>query len=315
MSPTEAEFSLGKEVAADGSFVRQENIFREVVSPDSDARFPAEAGRYHLYISWACPWAHRAAITRNLKGLAGVISMSAVDPVRDSRGWAFTGGEYEDPVNGFGFLSEAYLKTDAGFDQRVTVPVLWDKVNGVIVNNESAELIRILDSGFGDLAGSSVELYPEDLREEIDAVNSVVYDRVNNGVYKSGFATSQEVYDREVHALFEQLEELEERLTSQRWLAGDRMTEADIRLFTTLVRFDAVYVGHFKCNLKRLVDYPSLWAWTRDMFQTKGIGETVRIDEIKDHYYKTHPMINPTGIVPAGPELDFMAPHGREVLA
>lgn len=309
------DFSLGREIAADGAFVRQENVFRDFVSTDGSTHFPAESGRYHLYISWACPWAHRTAIVRNLKGLGDVVSMSAVDPIRDSRGWAFTGGQYTDPINGHELLSEAYLKTYPSFDQRVTVPVLWDCERATIVNNESAEVIRILNDGFGDLADQTVDLYPAALREEIDAVNSVIYDRVNNGVYKAGFATSQDVHEREVKALFAELDNLEERLSTQRWLVAGQMTEADIRLFTTLVRFDAVYVGHFKCNMRRIVDYPALWGWTRDMFQTPGIGETVRIDEIKDHYYRTHPMINPTGIVPVGPELDFTLPHGREALA
>ena len=312
---TESDFAIGKEIAADGSFRRQENNFRNSVGGNDSSAFPAASGRYHLYISWACPWAHRAAIVRNLKGLGDVVSMSAVNPLRDARGWAFTGGEYTDSVNGFELLLQAYLKSDPSFDQRVTVPVLWDKETGVIVNNESAEVIRILNSGFGDLADVSVDLYPEELRAEIDAINAPIYDRVNNGVYKAGFATNQGVYEREVTALFAELDQLDERLSTRRWLVGEQMTEADVRLFTTLVRFDAVYVGHFKCNIRRLIDYPSLWAWTRDMFQTPGIGETVRIDEIKDHYYRTHPMINPTGIVPTGPALDFTLPHDREHLS
>ena len=309
------DFSISAEIADDGSFRRQENVFRQQVTANGEGEFPAEAGRYHLYISWACPWAHRAAIVRHVKGLDDVISMSAVDPVRDSRGWAFTGGEYTDHVNGFKFLSEAYELTQPGFSQRVTVPVLWDRVTGRIVNNESSEVIRILNSGFGDLADNRVDLYPEALQSQIDEVNEFIYPNVNNGVYRSGFATTQAAYETAVTELFAALDELEQRLSKQRFLVGSpQPTEADWRLFTTLIRFDAVYVGHFKCNLRRIVDYPALSAYLRDLYQHPGISETVRINEIKDHYYRTHPAINPTGIVPAGPLLDFDAPHGRESL-
>ena len=312
---TPRPFGMGKELTQDGAFKRQVNQFRDAVTADGSSDFPAEAGRYHLYVSWACPWAHRAAIGRHLKGLEDVISMSAVDPVRDARGWAFTGGEYTDPVNGYKFLSEAYEATQPGFDQRVTVPVLWDKQTGVIVNNESSEVLRILDSGFGELAQTKVELYPESLRTEIDAVNELIYERVNNGVYKAGFATSQTVYEAEVTTLFDTLDILDDRLRQQRWLVpNDTPTEADWRLFTTLVRFDCVYVGHFKCNLRRIVDYPNLSGYLRDLYQQPGIAELVRFQEEKDHYYKTHPMINPNGIVPLGPIMDLDAPHGRESL-
>jgi len=315
MSESKA-FALGKEISEDGAFKRQENIFRDWVSADGSTEFPAEAGRYHLYISWACPWAHRAAIVRKLKGLEDVIGLTAVDPVRDDRGWAFTGGEYTDPINGWRFLSEGYLATEPTFDQRVTVPVLWDKQNGKIVNNESSEVIRILDSGFGDLADNRIVLYPETLRRDIDEINSFIYPKVNNGVYKAGFAISQEVYEREVTDLFDALDSLEERLTSQRWLvASEEPTEADWRLFTTLLRFDPVYVGHFKCNLRRIADYANLSGYLRDLYQQPGIAGTVRIQEIKDHYYKTHPMINANGIVPLGPIMDLEAPHGRESLS
>ena len=313
---SDGQFELRHEVAPDGSFRRQENIFRSAVTADGSSPFPAEAGRYHLYISWACPWAHRTAIARQLKGLDGVVAMSAVDPIRDARGWAFTGGEYTDPLNGFEFLREAYIEADPGFDQRVTVPVLWDRESRTIVNNESSELLRIFDSGFGDLADDSVTLYPEQWRGEIDSINQVVYDRVNNGVYKAGFATTQAAYEAAVEPLFETLDELDSRLSQQRWLVGsDSPTEADWRLFTTLVRFDAVYVGHFKCNIRRIADYPSLSGYLRDLYRQPGIAATVRIDEIKAHYYATHPMINPTGIIPVGPELDLDSDPGRDHLS
>jgi glutathionyl-hydroquinone reductase len=307
-------FNLDTEIDSDGSFRRQKNLFRGEVSALPGSEFPAEAGRYHLYISWACPWAHRTAIARHLKGLEEVLGMSVVNPVRDSRGWAFTGGEYVDSANGFEFLSEAYLASEPTFDQRVTVPVLWDRETRRIVNNDSSEVMRIIDSGFGELADNSIVLYPEELRPEIDKINTLVYDRVNNGVYKAGFTTSQAVYDEEVRSLFEALDTLESRLTNRRHLVGESATEADWRLFTTLVRFDSAYHGHFKCNLRRIEDYPALSAYLLDLFQRPGIADTVRIDEIKDHYYRTHPMINPTGIVPAGPELDLTTPHGRESL-
>ena len=308
-------FAINKEVSEDGAFKRQENVFRNFVSTDGSTDYPAEAGRYHLYISWACPWAHRSAIVRKLKGLEDVIGLTAVDPVRDSRGWAFTGGEYTDPINGWKFLSEGYLATDPSFDQRVTVPVRWDKQTNRIVSNESSEVIRILNSGFGDLASPEVDLYPEALRDEIDEINSFIYPKVNNGVYKAGFATSQDVYEREVADLFEALDVLDARLSTQRWLvASEQPTEADWRLFTTLVRFDPVYVGHFKCNLRRIADYENLSGYLRDLYQQPGIAETVRIQEIKDHYYKTHPMINANGIVPLGPIMDLDSPHGRESL-
>lgn len=309
------DFAIDAEIAEDGSFRRQENAFRESVSADGSTAFPAEAGRYHLYVSWACPWAHRTIIARKLKGLEAAITMSAVDPIRDARGWAFTGGEYTDPVNGFGLLSEAYLATDPGFAQRVTVPVLWDRTTGSIVNNESSEILRMLDSGFGDLADDSTVLCPERFREEIDAINEWTYPAINNGVYRAGFATSQSAYDAAVGNLFDALDRLDAMLAERRWVAGSPApTEADWRLFTTLVRFDAVYVGHFKCNLRRIADYPNLSGYLSDLHQQPGIAGTVRIGEIKAHYHRTHPMINPTGVVPAGPVLDFDRPHGRATL-
>lgn len=297
--------AFGRETGGDGSFQRQDSAFRGgTVEP--------VAGRYHLYVSYACPWAHRAIIGRRLNGLEDVVSMSVVDPVRDERGWAFTGGEFTDPVNGFRYLSEAYRATDPTFDARVTVPVLWDKERGTIVNNESGEVLRILNSVFEDLADTSVDLYPEALRPEIDALNARIYDTVNNGVYKAGFTTSQEIYEREARGVFVTLDDLERRLAERRFLVTDDVpTEADWRLFTTLVRFDSVYVTHFKCNLRRLVDYPNLWGYTRDLYQSFGIADTVRLDQIKAHYYLTHPQINGNRLIPIGPQLDFDAPHGR----
>lgn len=293
-------------------FVRPDSAFREFISADGSTPYPAEAGRYHLYVSWACPWAHRTAIARRLKGLEDAITMSAVDPIRDERGWAFTRGEYADPVNGWAFLSEAYERTQPGFDGRVSVPVLWDRETGLIVNNESSEILRSLDHGFGELASDAVRLYPEPLRAEIDAINERVYHTVNNAVYKAGFTTDQAHHEDVVRAMFETLDMVEQRLADQRWLVGsEQPTEADWRLFTTLVRFDAVYATHFKCNLRRIVDYPNLWAYTRELYQWPGVAETVRMDEIKRHYYMTHPSVNPSRLVPLGPLLDFDAPHGR----
>lgn len=293
--------------------MRQDSRFRETVTADGSSGFRAEPGRYHLYVSLACPWAHRTVIVRRLKGLEDVISMSVVDPVRDERGWAFREGPGHgpDPVNGFAFLSEAYQASDPGFAGRVTVPVLWDRATGRIVNNESAEIIRILNTAFDEWGDASVDLYPADLREEIDAVEDRVYHAVNNGVYKAGFATTQAAYEEAFDALFAELDALDRLLRGRRFLVGERRTEADWRLFTTLIRFDAVYVGHFKCNLRRIVDYPALWPYLRDLYQTPGVAETVDFDHIKRHYYVTHDSINPTGIVPKGPELDLSLPHGR----
>lgn len=308
-------FSLGKEAAADGSFRRQESRFRDRVSADGSTPFPAEPGRYHLYVSWACPWAHRTIIGRRLKGLEDVIGLSVVDPVRDERGWAFTGGEYVDHANGFSFLMEAYRATDPAYDDRASVPVLWDTKTKRIVNNESADILRMLDRGFGDLADDRVRLCPQELEAEIDALNAHIYETVNNAVYKAGFARRQEVYEREVRTLFRSLAELDARLADRRYLFGDEPVETDWRLFTTLVRFDCVYAIHFKCSLRRLVDFEHLWAYARDLYQRPGIAETVRFDEIRAHYYGTHPMINPSRIVALQPEADWTAPHGRERLA
>ena len=310
MTSTGAQFR--EETAGDGAFRRQPSIFRDWISSDGSTPYPAEAGRYHLYVSWACPWAHRTIIGRRLKGLEDAIGMSFVDPIRDERGWAFTGGEFSDEVNEFEFLSEAYERTDPAYSGRWSVPVLWDKESGRIVSNESGDILRMLDQSFGVLADDSYDLYPAGVRAEIDELNERVYDHVNNGVYKAGFTTSQRIYENEVRGLFEVLDELDERLADRRYLFGDRPVETDWRLFTTLARFDAVYYIHFKCSRRRLVDYENLWPYFRDLFQSYGIEDTVKLDQIRAHYYRTHPSINPNGLVAVLPDADFHAPHGRD---
>ena len=305
-------FSLGRESADDGSFRRQESQFRRWVADASE--FPPEAGRYHLYVSRACPWAHRTMIARRLMGLEDAIGLSIVDPIRDRRGWAFTGGEYVDPVNGFDFLSEAYAATDAAYEARVTVPVLWDKESGVIVSNESADILRMLGTVLARFAAHPVELVPESLRGEIDELNDRIYENVNNAVYKAGFARQQAVYEREVYALFAMLGELDERLADRRFLFGPEPLETDWRLFTTLVRFDAVYQIHFKCSLRKLIEYGRLWPYARDLYQWPGVAETVDFDEIRRHYYLTHPMINPSGLIAVRPAASFDEPHERKAL-
>lgn len=305
-----------------GSFKRQDSAFRNWVTadgsagPSGEAGFKAEAGRYHLYVSLACPWAHRTLILRKLKGLEDIIPVSVVHWHMADEGWTFAPGQgvVPDNVNGADKLYQVYVAADPGYTGRVTVPVLWDKQRGTIVSNESAEIVRMFNSAFDGRTGSTLDLYPESLRGEIDAVNETVYHKVNNGVYKCGFATAQEAYEEAFDALFETLDTLEDRLARQRYLAGDRLTEADWRLFTTLVRFDPVYHGHFKCNQRRLVDYPNLWNFTRELFQMPGIAETVDLFHIKQHYYGSHATVNPTGIVPKGPALDFSAPHNRAAL-
>lgn len=296
------------ETAADGSFVRQAYRFQGRFSADGSTGYPAEPGRYHLYVSLACPWAHRAIIVRRLLGLEDVITMSVVDPLRDERGWAFRAGRGHgpDPVNGFAFLSEAYLRSDPDYSGRYTVPCIWDRVSGRLVTNNYPDITIDFATQFTAWQRSGApDLYPAALRQEIDALNALVYEDVNNGVYKAGFATSQAAYDTAVTALFARLDWLEARLEGRRFLVGDQLSEADIRLFTTLVRFDSVYHGHFKCNLRRLVDYPRLWAYARDLYQRPGFGDTVDFDHIKRHYYITHPQLNPTRIVPKGPILDW----------
>ncbi len=296
-----------------GTFVRQQSAFRNWVTADGSSGFKAEPGRYHLYVSLACPWAHRTIIFRTLKKLEETVSMSVVDPIRDEKGWAFREGtnHTRDPINDFSYLGEAYLASDPVFKGRYSVPVLWDREKRTIVNNESSEIIRMLNSAFGKFGDTSIDFYPEPLREQIDSINRVVYDNINNGVYRAGFACTQEAYDEASRALFETLDELELTLSRQRYLVGDALTEADWRLFTTLVRFDAVYVTHFKCNLRRLSDYPNLWGFTRELYQQPGISETVNMGHIKRHYFMTHHAINPCGIVPLGPEIDFTEPHRR----
>ncbi len=304
---------FGAETDDGGRFVRQESRFRDWVTADGTTGFPAAPGRYHLYVSLACPWAHRAIIVRRLKRLEDVVTMSVVDPVRDDRGWAFRPGDGHgpDPVNGFRFLSQAYAATDPRFSGRITVPVLWDRETHRVVNNESADVIRILNTAFDEWGDAALDLYPPELRDEIDAVNDVVYRDVNNGVYRAGFATTQGAYEEAFDALFATLADLDARLGDRRFLVGDRPTEADWRLFTTLVRFDAVYALHFKCNLRRISDHVNLGPYLRDLYQQPGVAETVDFDHIKRHYYVTHDSINPTGIVPKGPELDLTRPHLR----
>jgi putative glutathione S-transferase len=303
-----------------GHFKRADAQFRSWITADGQpgpsgaGGFRAEAGRYHLYVSLACPWAHRTLIFRKLKKLEELITVSIVDPLMLEKGWEFTGrdGGTVDHLFGAKALWEIYTKADPHYSGRVTVPILWDKQTGTIVSNESSEIIRMFNSAFNGITGSQEDFYPEALRAEIDALNAVVYDTVNNGVYKSGFATTQEAYASNVQKLFETLDMLDERLGKSRYLFGDKVTEADWRLFTTLIRFDAVYVGHFKCNIRRIEDYANLSGYLRDLYQVPGIGETVDMYHIKHHYYRSHRTINPTGIVPVGPALDFDRPHGRE---
>ncbi len=299
-----------------GRFVRQDASFRQRVTADGSSGFRAEPDRYHLYVSLACPWAHRTLIFRRLKRLEGVISLSVVDPLMAEQGWVFSDGPgcIPDTVNGARCLHEIYTAAKPDYTGRVTVPVFWDKRRGTIVNNESSEIIRIFNTEFDAFGDATLDFYPEALRGEIDTINARVYDNVNNGVYKCGFATTQEAYEEAFVALFATLDMLEERLGGQRYLAGPSLTEADWRLFTTLVRFDPVYVGHFKCNLRRIVDYPNLSNYLRELYQVPGVAETVNFDHIKRHYYQSHKTINPTGIVPLGPELDLTAPHNRESL-
>jgi glutathionyl-hydroquinone reductase len=307
-----------------GRFKRSQSQFRNWITPDGAAGpsgapgFKAEAGRYHLYVSLACPWAHRTLIFRALKGLTDLIPVSVVHPLMLDKGWQFRPEDdadaTPDPLFGAEALYEVYLKADPHYSGRVTVPVLWDKHQNTIVSNESAEIIRMLNSAFDDITGSSENFCPQGLLGEIDAMNARVYDSVNNGVYKAGFATTQAAYEEAVTALFETLDELDAHLAKQRYLVGNRLTEADWRLFTTLIRFDAVYVGHFKCNLRRIADYPNLSGYLRDLYQHPGVRETVNLRHIKHHYYQSHATINPTGIVPLGPVLDLDSPHGRDTL-
>jgi putative glutathione S-transferase len=300
-----------------GRFVRQQDAFRGWVGTDGQSEFPAQPGRYHLYVSWACPWAHRTIIVRHLKRLQEVIGMTVVDPVRDDRGWAFREGpgHSKDPINGFNFLSEAYLATDPSYQGRVTVPVLWDTQTGKIVNNSDDDLLRILNSEFNSFTQNDLDLYPVEHRSAIDRLNELIYENVNDGVYRAGFATAQSAYQQAAQALFETLDQLDGMLSDRRYLFGDWPLETDWRLFVTLIRFDAVYHGHFKCNIRRIVDYPNLSGYLRDLYQIDGISETVKFDHIKRHYYFTHDDINPTRIVPVGPAQNLWAAHDRDRLA
>ena len=304
-----------------GEFVRDSAKFRNWITADGspgssgEGRFAAESGRYHLYVSYACPWAHRTLIFRALKGLEDHIGVSVVHPLMKQDGWSFASdyaGATGDTLMGKTYLREVYMQANPGATGRVTVPVLWDRERGTIVSNESSEIIRMFNSAFDGLAGNREDYYPEPLRAEIDAVNARVYETVNNGVYRAGFATTQTAYESAVTALFETLGWLEARLADQRYSAGADITEADWRLFTTLVRFDPVYVGHFKCNIRRVADYPALSGYLRELYQWPGVAGTTRLDHIKYHYYASHESVNPTGIVPLGPEIDLQMPHGRD---
>ena len=303
-----------------GAFVRSESTFRNWITPDGapgpsgEGGFPAESGRYHLYVSLACPWAHRTLIFRKLKALEDHIGVSVVHPDMLSDGWTFDAsypGATGDRLYGLPFARDIYLKAKPDISGRVTVPILWDRERETIVSNESSEIIRMFNSAFDAITGNTDDYWPEELREAIEPVNARIYDTVNNGVYKSGFATTQEAYEAAVHPLFETLDWIEDRLGANRYLMGDRITEADWRLFTTLIRFDTVYHGHFKCNRRRIVDYPNLWGYTRELYQWPGVAETVNLDHIARHYHYSHESINPHRIVPIGPILDLDAPHGR----
>jgi putative glutathione S-transferase len=312
------------EQSESGEFQRQEDAFREWISNDGSTPYPAVAGRYHLYVSLACPWASRTVIFRKLKGLEDAIGMTVVDPIRDEKGWAFRDPDKKwddaevippstDPVNGFHYLSEAYTATDPDFDGRVTVPVLWDKESKKIVNNCEDDICPMFNDVFNDFAkNKEVDFFPKDIEDEHRNLSDFVYDNVNNGVYKAGFAMRQRPYEISCRKLFEALDELEVRLSKSRYLFDQRVVEADWRLFCTLVRFDVVYHGHFKCNIRRIVDYPNLQGYLMDLYQQPGIAETVNFDHIKRHYYMTHTEINPTRIVPIGPAFDLTKPHGRE---
>ena len=308
------DYMVNAPVRPDGAFVRPLYRFTGRVTAEGSSGYRAEPGRYHLYVSLACPWAHRCVIVRRLLGLEEVVTLSVVDPIRDGRGWAFREGPgyTADPVNGFTLLREAYEATEPGYDGHVSVPVLWDRETGKILSNNFPDITINLATEFGQWATRGVNLYPAALRPEIDALNERVYATVNNGVYRCGFATTQEAYATAVAALFATLDDLEERLAARRYLFGEQITEADVRLWVTLARFDAVYITHFKANLRRLVNYPNLWAYARDLYQQPAFGETTNFDHIKRHYYGTHPQINPLRIVPAGPILNWAAPQQRE---
>ena len=308
--------------ASQGRFVRSEAQFRNWITPDGSpgpsgrGGFRAEPNRYHLYVAFACPWAHRTLIFRKLKALEPLISFSAVNNYMGTEGWTFEPGPevIPDDVNHVRRLYELYTLADPKYSGRATVPTLWDKKQRTIVSNESSEIIRMLNSAFDGVGANGNDYCPADLRAEIDEWNALIYPNVNNGVYRAGFATTQEAYEEAAFALFAALDQIEQRLATNRYLCGARLTEADVRLFTTLIRFDPVYHGHFKCNKRRIVDYPNLWGFLRDIYQTRGVADTVHVDFIKSHYYRSHPTINPTRIVPIGPDLDYSQPHGRDEL-
>ena len=310
MTARPAHFELGEELSPDGRFVRQESAFRRWITADGSSGFPAEPGRYHLYAALACPWSQRSLIVRLVTELENVVPVSYAHPYRDSRGWAFPGGEFVDGANGFRFLAEAYVATEPEFDDRVTVPVVWDTETRQIVSNESGDIMRMLGTAF-DAFANDLDLYQEPLRAEIDSLELLLYEHLNNAVYVAGFSRDQRAYEEAFARVFATLDYLEERLGSSRYLCGDRLTEPDFRLFPTLLRFDTVYYQHFKCNRRRIVDYPNLWAYTRDLYQHPRVAETVSMPQVKEHYFTTHDMINPSRIIPAGPELDLLAPHGR----
>lgn len=297
-----------------GRFIRPSTTFRHKITADGSSGFKAESGRYHLYISWACPWAQRTAILRKLKGLEDAIGLSVVAAEIDQNSWEFSdeSGAIPDTVNHTNYLWQLYLLAEPKYSGRVTVPVLWDKQTGTIVNNESREIIRMLDTEFDSIAQKDVNFYPQDLRSKIDETIDAIYQPINNGVYRAGFATTQSAYEEAVTELFDALDYWEGVLAKQRYLCGDIITEADWCMFTTLLRFDSVYYVHFKCNLRRIVDYPNLWNYLKDLYQQPGVRETCNLDHIKRHYYKSHPNVNPTRIVPKGPIIDFEAPHNRD---
>ena len=300
-----------------GEFKRQDSLFRNWITadgspgPSGEGGFAAEAGRYHLYVSLACPWAHRTLIFRTLKGLEDMISVSVVEPLMLENGWEFS-EQFPDHLYGMDYLHQLYTRVDPTVTTRVTVPVLWDKQRETIVSNESAEIIRMLNSAFDGLTGNTADYYPAALREDIDALNEWIYPTINNGVYRAGFATSQGAYERAYHELFDALDKIDERLASQRYLTGAGITEADWRLFTTLLRFDAVYFGHFKTNRQRIEDYANIAGYVRDLYQQPGVAATVDLPYIKQHYYGSHKTINPTGVIPLGQEIDFSRPHDRD---
>ncbi|MBV9056544.1 MAG: glutathione S-transferase family protein [Candidatus Eremiobacteraeota bacterium] len=310
-----AKAQFPQEQTDEGGFKRQEDAFRDWVTADGSSAYPVQSGRYHLYVSLACPWACRTIIARKLKGLEDAIGMTVVDPIRDERGWRFT-KEDPDPLNGWAFLSEAYFASNPGYASRVTVPVLWDTVTKRIVSNSDDDIMRMFETQFDALARNpELDLYPSALRSQIDELNGLIYETVNDGVYRAGFATAQSAYDDAAFSVFMSLDAMETRLADLRYLFGPQPLETDWRFFVTLVRFDPVYFGHFKCNLRRIADYPNLYGYLRDLYQIDGIAETVNFDHIKRHYYVTQNEINPTRIVPIGPLMDLDAPHDRAVLS